>query len=123
MLFWHDLSDAGLIEGSFTTATDAPVTDCGGASQQYLHVPDAKVGVQTSVVAFSLARCLSWWTLGMCMQSGRTHRVNLLRRRVRLLRYCLNRYNVADGAYDRRSTCSLRRYQWNRPHAPGGLRD
>jgi prepilin-type N-terminal cleavage/methylation domain-containing protein len=53
VLFWRDLSDASLIEGSFTTATDTPVTVAAGQSNN-LYVPDAKVGAQTSVVVFSI---------------------------------------------------------------------
>ena len=53
VLFWRDLSDANLIEGTFTTATDAPVTVTAGQANN-LYVPDAKVGVRTSVTVFSI---------------------------------------------------------------------
>ena len=52
-LFWHDLSDAGLIEGSYM-GTDAPVTITAGQADN-TYIPDAKVGVQASVIAFSLS--------------------------------------------------------------------
>ena len=53
VLFWRDLADANLIEGAFTTATDAPVTVEAGQPNN-LYVPDAKVGIDASVVVFSM---------------------------------------------------------------------
>ena len=57
-LFWRDLSDAGLIEESFTAATDAPIAVATGQANN-TYVPDAKVGVQASVIAFSIAAPVS----------------------------------------------------------------
>ena len=97
VLFWRDLSDANLIEGSFTTATDAPVTVAAGQANN-LFVPDAKVGAQTSVVVFSLPAPVLVDS-GMCCNPGEL--TGLISCGVGSVCYAiLNLYNVTNGAYD-----------------------
>ena len=49
-LFWKDLSFANLIDGSFSAATDSPVTNLTPNNQRYL--PDAKLGKGNFILVF-----------------------------------------------------------------------
>lgn len=52
-LFWRDLSDARLIDGSFTTATASAVPNVSGAASITLYLPRAKLSGQAYIYTTS----------------------------------------------------------------------